>query len=140
MSDQPPGVLFVCVKNGGKSQMAAGLLRKQLHQDGKPDSVTVSSAGTKAGQRINALSASVLSEVGIDIHDQQPTQLTEEGMREAGYVIIIGAEAEVPEVDGVVVERWETVEPSLFGVEGHERMVMIREDLAARTKELAARF
>ena len=57
-----PHVLFVCVKNGGKSQMAAGLMR---HRAGT--SVGVDSAGTKPGTAINALSAQSLSEIGVDI-------------------------------------------------------------------------
>lgn len=140
MPDQSSAVLFVCVKNGGKSQMAATLLRKQLKEAGKLDAVVVTSAGTQAGKQINSLSATVLRDVGIDISDQSPTQLTEEAMRSAGHVIVIGAEAQVPSLDGVTVERWETVEPSERGVEEHERMVMIREDLSARTRELASRL
>lgn len=140
MSVPSSGVLFVCVKNGGKSQMAAGLLRKELQEAGKLDAVTVTSAGTQAGKQVNPLSAAVLSDVGVDISDQSPTQLTEEAMRSAGHVIVIGAEAQVPGLDGVTVERWETVEPSEQGVEGHERMVMIREDLSTRTRELASRL
>ena len=67
-----PSVLFVCVKNGGKSQMAAGLLRKIAG-----DTVSVDSAGTKPGSAINGLSAEVLLEAGVDITDQSPKQLTE---------------------------------------------------------------
>jgi arsenate-mycothiol transferase len=59
--------LFVCVKNGGKSQMAAGLMRNI-----SGDSVHVYSAGTKPGDRINALSAESLAEVGVDISDETP--------------------------------------------------------------------
>ncbi len=65
-----PSVLFVCVKNGGKSQMAAGLMRKAAG-----DTVTVESAGTAPGAAINALSAESLLEVGVDITDQVPKQL-----------------------------------------------------------------
>jgi arsenate-mycothiol transferase len=60
-------VLFVCVKNGGKSQMAAGLMRKVAG-----DAVHVYSAGTSPGTAINDLSAQSLAEVGVDISDQTP--------------------------------------------------------------------
>ena len=133
-------VLFVCVKNGGKSQMAAGLFTKELFQAGKQHAVQVSSAGTQAGEAINALSAEVLADVGVDISAQTPTQLTEQAVREAGLVVVLGAEAQLPQVDGITVERWETDEPSRRGVEGRERMELIREEIHSRVRELAARL
>ncbi|WP_258934557.1 low molecular weight phosphatase family protein [Nesterenkonia pannonica] len=136
MSSSTPGVLFVCVKNGGKSQMAAGLFEKGLEERGQSDAVRVASAGTKPGSAVNALSAEVLAEVGVDIADRTPTQLTPEAMQEAGRVVILGAEAEVPEVEGVTIERWETDEPSERGIEGRERMELVRDDIRARTERL----
>ncbi|MBS4104957.1 arsenate-mycothiol transferase ArsC, partial [Tsukamurella paurometabola] len=62
-----PSVLFVCVKNGGKSQMAAGLMRKTVG-----DAVEVHSAGTKPGSVVNGLSAESLAEVGVDITGETP--------------------------------------------------------------------
>ena len=62
-----PSVLFVCVRNGGKSQMAAGLMRKAAG-----DRVAVHSAGTHPGSKINDLSAQVLAEVGADISGETP--------------------------------------------------------------------
>lgn len=135
-----PGVLFVCVKNGGKSQMAAGLFEKELVKAGKPDAVRVASAGTRAGQSINALSAEVLAEIGVDISANSPIQLTEDAMRTAGHVVVLGAEAQVPHVEGVTVERWETDEPSLRGIEGRQRMEIIRDDIRTRVRELASRL
>ena len=136
MTESRPGVLFVCVKNGGKSQMAAGLMQKELEDQGIPGAVRISSAGTKAGEKINALSAEVLQDVGVDITDQKPTQLTEAAMGDAGRVIVLGAEAEVPEVEGVAIERWETDEPSQRGIEGRERMELVRDEIHARVREL----
>lgn len=142
MADDPttPGVLFVCVKNAGKSQMAAGLMRRELVRAGAPDAVRVTSAGTRPGEAVNALSAEVLADVDVDITAEAPTLLTEEMMREAGRVVVLGAEAEVPAVDGVVVERWETDEPSLRGIEGRERMELVRDDIAARVSQLRERL
>jgi arsenate-mycothiol transferase len=62
-----PSVLFACVRNGGKSQMAAGLMRKAAGER-----VEVHSAGTNPGEKINALSAQVLAEVGVDISGATP--------------------------------------------------------------------
>ncbi|MFL4472451.1 low molecular weight phosphatase family protein [Paeniglutamicibacter sp. MACA_103] len=130
-----PAVLFVCVKNGGKSQMAAGLMKLEAGSD-----VVVTSAGTNPGSAVNGLSAEVLLDLGVDITAEQPKPLTEEHMREAGLVIVLGAEAKVPELDGVRVETWETDEPSLRGIEGRERMELVRDDIHARVKDLARRL
>jgi arsenate-mycothiol transferase len=66
-----PSVLFVCVKNAGKSQMAAGLMRQTAG-----DTVNVYSAGTQPGAAINALSAQSLGEIGVDITDKTPKLVT----------------------------------------------------------------
>ena len=130
-----PSVLFVCVKNGGKSQMAAGLMRKAAG-----DTVEVDSAGTRAGSALNALSADTLREVGVDISDQRPKQLTDDMVRDADLVVVLGSEAHVEPVGGTPVEVWETDEPSTRGIEGAERMRLVRDDIAARVEELAARL
>lgn len=130
-----PAVLFVCRKNGGKSQMAAGLMRLEAG-----DSVDVSSAGTQPGTEINALSAEVLLELGADIRNEHPTALTKDSMRRAGLVVVLGAEAQVDPVDGVRIERWETDEPSLRGIGGRERMELVRDDIHRRVLELKDRL
>lgn len=135
-----PAVLFVCVKNGGKSQMAAGLMRQDLASTGRDGAVVVSSAGTQPGSKVNALSAEVLAEIGADISAETPTQLTPEAMREAGHVVILGAEAEVEPLEGVEIERWEVDEPSERGIEGPERMKLVRDDIHLRVRELADRL
>lgn len=68
MFSRTPSVLFVCVKNGGKSQIAAGLMRQIAG-----DSVHVHSAGTKPGSEVNKLSADALAEVGVDISSETPS-------------------------------------------------------------------
>ena len=65
-----PSVLFVCVRNGGKSQMAAGLMRKAA--GGR---VVAHSAGIDPGEKVNALSAQALAEVGVDIASEVPTSI-----------------------------------------------------------------
>ena len=130
-----PAVLFVCVKNGGKSQMAAGLMKLETG-----DGVTVTSAGTVPGKAVNQLAAEVLLDLGVDISLEQPTLLTEANMRAAGLVVVLGTEASVPAVAGVSVEVWETDEPSLRGIEGRERMELVRDDIHARAKDLLQRL
>ena len=130
-----PRVLFVCAKNGGKSQMAAGLMRRA---DGT--AVQVDSAGTRAGSALNALSAETLLEVGVDISDQRPQQLTDDMVRDADLVVVLGSEAKVEPIGGTPVEVWETDEPSTRGIEGAERMRLVRDDIAARVDGLARRL
>ncbi len=127
-----PSVLFVCVKNGGKSQMAAGLMRKAAG-----DTVAVESAGTEPGDKVNALSAETLLEVGVDITDQRPRQLTDDMIRAVDRVIVLGRDAQVDSVGGTPVEVWDTDEPSERGIEGIERMRLVRDDIARRVDQLA---
>jgi arsenate-mycothiol transferase len=127
-----PSVLFVCVKNGGKSQMAAGLMRQAVG-----DAVTVDSAGTAPGTAVNALSAQALAEVGVDITGQTPKAVTTDLLRAADLVVVLGREARVDPVDGTRVVVWETDEPSERGIDGLERMRLVRDDIAARTRALA---
>lgn len=126
-----PSVLFVCVKNGGKSQMAAGLMRAAVG-----NAVTVESAGTKPGDKVNALSAQSLLEVGIDISDQQPQQLTDDMIRNVDRVVVLGLDAHVDPVDGTPVEVWDTDEPSTRGIDGIQRMRLVRDDIAHRVELL----
>ena len=130
-----PSVLFVCVKNGGKSQMAAGLLRKAAG-----DTVEVHSAGTKPGGSVNALSAQSLLEVGVDLSGEQPKPIDPDLMRRMDYVITLGSEAEIDPVPGPTFENWNTDEPSERGIDGIERMNMVRDDIATRVEHLVARL
>ena len=131
-----PAVLFVCVRNGGKSQMAAGLLR---HLAG--DAAAVSSAGTEAGTSLNALSVEVLAELGIDISGQRPQQLTPQLIQDADLIVTLGRDAVVDTGDTATpVENWDIDEPSSRGVEGIERMRLVRDDIAGRVEALVGRL
>jgi arsenate-mycothiol transferase len=127
-----PSVLFVCVKNGGKSQMAAGLMRKIAG-----DTVTVDSAGTEPGSAINRLSAATLLEVGVDISDQTPKQLTDDLIRRSDLIVVLGRDAQVMPKDGTPVEVWDTDEPSERGIDGIERMRLVRDEINRRIEKLA---
>jgi len=125
-------VLFVCVKNGGKSQMAAGLMRHLAGQ-----SVDVYSAGTKPGTAINALSAQSLLEVGVDITGERPKLVDPDLVRDVDVVVTLGREAHVEPVPGTRFENWDTDEPSERGIEGIERMRLVRDDITTRVQRLA---
>ena len=126
-----PSVLFVCVKNGGKSQMAAGLLSKIAG-----DTVHVYSAGTKPGTAVNGLSAQALAEVGVDITGNTPTLVDPHLVRDVDLVVTLGREANVDPVVGTRFENWDTDEPSERGIDGIERMRLIRDDIANRLSDL----
>ena len=115
--------------------MAAGLMRAAAGP-----AVLVDSAGTEAGDALNALSVQSLRELGIDVSDQRPQQLTDGLVRAADLVVVLGAEARVAPVDGTPVEVWETDEPSARGIEGTERMRLVRDDIAARVEDLTRRL
>lgn len=130
-----PTVLFVCVSNGGKSQMAAALMR---HQMGK--AVEVHSAGTRPGNSLNALSAEAIAEVGADMSAESPTPVDPALLRQADRVIVLGHQAHVEPVEGMrgSIETWNTDEPTTRGIEGIERMRLIRDDINTRVRELQA--
>ncbi|PVA72279.1 low molecular weight phosphatase family protein [Mycobacteroides abscessus] len=133
MTAAKPSVLFVCVRNGGKSQMAAGLMRKEAG-----DLIDAHSAGTDPGEAINQLSAQTLLEVGADMSGEHPKPIDPALLRTVDRVVILGREAKINPVDGVQIEYWDTDEPSERGIDGIERMRLVRDDIAARVRQLAA--
>ena len=128
--NQVRSVLFVCARNGGKSVMAAGLASAV-----RPD-LDIRSAGTEPGAAVNALSAEVMAELGIDIADHRPQPVTEELVASVDLIVILGAEAQITPEPTTPIVRWETDEPSLRGIDGIERMRLVRDDIAARVRDL----
>ncbi len=130
-----PSVLFVCVKNGGKSQMAAALMRQIAG-----GSVDVHSAGTAPGTAINTLSAASVAEVGASMADERPKPIDPILLRKVDRVVVIGDEAVVEPVPGMTgaIETWTLDEPSARGIEGEERMRLVRDELAEKVRRLAA--
>jgi arsenate-mycothiol transferase len=135
VTDTAPTVLFVCVHNSGKSVMAQGLMG---HTAG--DRIAATSAGTDATPGVNTESVEVLAELGIDISTHTATQLTDDMVATADRVVVLGTQAHVDPVGGTPVEVWDTDEPSLRGIEGIERMRLIRNDIAARVIDLTTRL
>lgn len=130
-----PSVLFVCVKNGGKSQMAAALLR---HRAG--DAIEVHSAGTRPGGSLNSLSAEAVAESGADMSGEHPKPIDPALLRRVDRVIVLGQEAQIEPVAGMTAafETWTIDEPSERGIEGLERMRLVRDDIDAHVRALHA--
>ncbi|CAN01262.1 arsenate-mycothiol transferase ArsC [Clavibacter michiganensis] len=135
MAERIPHVVFVCARNGGKSQLAAALMRQAAG-----DAVAVTSAGTDPGTSLNALAVESLAELGIDVAGERPKPLTDDMVREADLVVVLGAEAHVDGDQDVAIETWITDEPSERGIDGMERMRLVRDDIRARVEELRARL
>lgn len=130
-----PSVLFVCAKNAGKSQMAAALMR---HQAG--EAIDVHSAGTTPGASLNTLSSEVLAEVGAEVSGEHPKPIDPELLARVDRIVILGEEAEVTPIEGMAgsIQRWITDEPSTRGIEGIDRMRLVRDDIDARVRALLA--
>jgi|UniRef100_UPI00389B0176 arsenate-mycothiol transferase len=127
-----PSVMFVCVKNGGKSQMAAALMR---HEAG--DAVEVRSAGTHPGGKLNAQSVESLAEIGVGVGDEHPKPIDPAVLAATDLVVLVGTDARLDTVPaGVKVHVWDTDEPSHRGIEGMERMRLVRNDIRARVRAL----
>lgn len=130
-----PSVLFVCVKNGGKSQMAAGLMRAAVG-----DTVVSTPPERNPGTAINAISAQVLAEVGVDITGETPKPIDPDLLQDVDLIGTLGREAEVVPPYGTALENWNTDEPSERGIDGIERMRLVRDDIAVRIADLATRL
>lgn len=128
--NETPTVLFVCVKNAGKSQMAAALMR---HRYG--GAVQVLSAGTHPGAGLNETSMAALQEVGAAPTGERPKPVDPTMLEEADLVVLLGAEVQL-DAGATPVRRWVTDEPSERGIEGMERMRLVRTDIAARVVAL----
>ena len=123
-----PEVLFVCVHNAGRSQMAAALLDAKAQ--GK---VRVRSAGSEPADEINPVAAEAMAEIGLDISKQFPKPLTDEGVRAADVVITMGCGDECPFYPGKRYEDWELEDPSGKDL---ETVRGIRDEIAQRVGAL----
>ncbi|WP_284755302.1 low molecular weight phosphatase family protein [Arthrobacter sp. efr-133-R2A-120] len=126
-------ILFVCSKNGGKSQLAAALMR-----DLAGDAVAVYSAGTNPGSSLNLESVESLKELGIGIAGEHPKPITDDVLDAADVVVVLGTEAKLERHGTARVLTWETDEPSARGIEGMDRMRLVRDDINARVQKLYA--
>ncbi len=130
MSESQHTVLFVCVHNAGRSQMAAGFLREL-----GGDRVRVLSAGSMPGDRINPVAVEAMAEVGIDIAGQQPKVITDEAVQASDVVITMGCGDECPYFPGTRYEDWPLDDPAGQGL---ETVRPIRDAIEARVRALLA--
>ncbi len=125
-------VLFVCVHNAGRSQMAAGYLQ---HLAG--DRVQVLSAGSQPADQINPSAVAVMAEEGIDIATQQPKLLDDADVRAADHVITMGCGDECPFYPGKNYQDWVLDDPAGQDVDA---VRVIRDAIKARVVDLIARI
>ena len=100
----------------------------------------VYSAGTKPGTAVNDLSAQALAEVGVDITGNTPTLIDPQLVRDVDLVVTLGREAQRRPSPGHRFENWDTDEPSERGIDGIERMRLVRDDIAAPVADLLDRL
>jgi protein-tyrosine-phosphatase len=123
-----PTVLFVCVHNAGRSQMAAGYLQ---HLAG--DRIEVLSAGSHPADQVNPAAVAAMAEEGIDIATEQPKLLTDSAVREADVVITMGCGDQCPFYPGKRYEDWDLADPAGQGIEA---VRPIRDEIRTRAEAL----
>lgn len=129
MTDQPT-VLFVCVHNAGRSQMAAGWLRELAG-----DRVRVRSAGSEPADRVNAVAVQAMAEAGIDIAGTTPAVLETDAVRESDVVITMGCGDACPVFPGKRYEDWTLDDPAGLPLQD---VRPIRDAIKARVEALVA--
>ena len=128
MNERIPSVLFVCVHNAGRSQMAAGLLARLAG-----DRIDVRSAGTQPRESINPAAAAAMAEIGIDITTATPKVLTENAVEASDVVITMGCGDSCPYYPGVSYRDWKLDDPAGQPIEVVRR---IRDEIAEHVEAL----
>jgi arsenate reductase (thioredoxin) len=128
VTKEMPEVLFVCVHNAGRSQMAAGLVK--LRSDGR---VHVRSAGSSPAEEINPAVLEAMDEIGVDMSEEFPKPLTDEVVRAADVVITMGCGDACPIYPGKRYEDWTLDDPADQDLETVRR---IRDEIDARVQKL----
>jgi protein-tyrosine-phosphatase len=121
-------IMFVCVHNAGRSQMAAGFMREL-----GADRVEVLSAGSAPKDSINPIAVEAMLELGIDIANQRPKVLTPEAVQQSDVVITMGCGDACPYYPGKRYEDWKLDDPAGQGI---EPVRIIRDEIKARVETL----
>ena len=129
-SAKKPSVLFVCVHNAGRSQMAAAFLATLAK-----GAIEVRSAGSAPADKVNPAAVEAMAELGIDMSAEIPKVLTTEAVKESDVVITMGCGDTCPIFPGKRYEDWELEDPAGQGVES---VRPIRDDIKARIEDLIA--
>lgn len=130
MTEHKPSVLFVCVHNAGRSQMAAGYLRELAG-----DAIEVRSAGSMPAEQINPAAVAAMQEEGIDITAEAPKVLTTEAVQASDVVITMGCGDACPFFPGKRYEDWKLDDPAGQGIDA---VRPIRDDIKVRIAALIA--
>ena len=125
-----PSVLFVCVHNAGRSQMAAGFLAQLAG-----DRIEVRSAGSAPADQVNPAAVAAMAELGIDIADQSPKVLTVDAVQASDVVITMGCGDTCPVFPGTSYRDWALDDPAGQGVDA---VRPIRDEIKARVEALIA--
>ncbi|QGQ17976.1 heat-shock protein HtpX [Cellulomonas sp. JZ18] len=128
MTAPTPSVLFVCVHNAGRSQMAAGFVRAL-----SGGAVEVRSAGSMPAERINPVAVEAMREVGVDLTGEQPKVLTPEAVQASDVVVTMGCGDACPFYPGVRYEDWQLDDPAGQGIEA---VRPIRDEIRGRVVTL----
>lgn len=126
--DDTPTVLFLCVHNAGRSQMAAGFARTL-----GGGAVSVLSAGSQPAEQINPAAVAAMAERGIDITGQQPERWTDERLGESDVVVTMGCGDECPYVPGTRYVDWPLDDPAGRPV---EEVRPVRDEIERRVRDL----
>lgn len=130
MTDHRPDVVFLCVHNAGRSQMALGYFR---HLAG--ERATAWSGGSEPAEQVNPVAVAAMAEVGIDIAGEQPARWTVDALRTADVVITMGCGDTCPYLPGVRIEDWPLEDPAGQGLDAVRR---IRDQIRGRVEQLLA--
>ena len=129
-AEERPQILFVCVHNAGRSQMAAALIT--LRSEGRID---VRSAGSAPADEINPAVVETMAEIGVDLGDASPKPLTDDAVRAADVVITMGCGDACPVYPGKRYEDWALDDPAGKGVDA---VRVIRDEIDERVKALVS--
>jgi arsenate reductase (thioredoxin) len=129
-SNPKPTVLFVCVHNAGRSQMAAGWLERLAG-----DRVEIRSAGSEPAEQLNPIAVEAMREIGIDISRARPKILTTDSVATADVVVTMGCGDTCPYFPGKRYEDWELTDPAGQPIEVVRR---VRDDIKSRVQALVA--
>jgi arsenate reductase len=128
MSTAHPAVLFLCVHNAGRSQMAAALLTAHAG-----DRIAVYSAGSAPGENLNPAVVTAMAELGLDISDEKPKKLSDDMALRADAIVTMGCGDECPVYPGKRYVDWELPDPAGKDL---EEVRAIRDDIARRVEQL----
>ena len=127
-----PSIVFLCIHNAGRSQMAAGWAR---HLGG--DSIDVFSGGSSPAAKVNPSAVAAMAEAGVDISAQTPRAWTDDIVASADVVVTMGCGDECPFFPGVQYEDWPLDDPAGMGV---DTVRPIRDEIRSRVEDLLGRL